>query len=240
MKAIICDTCGKSVPDTKVADIMDLFISYEKPGTGKKFIERDICPECLESLILFFEPHSLDKLTNEIIAEVERQYKSEPEPEVSRLEPAISEGFTQSETLTKETETYTEVPPAESFMHETTFEVENPKVPESLKSVEHITTTSHVSFKPAEDIREIKPVGIDATGLSAIKCANCDTLFVPKNKLAKCCSYKCGQQKWYKEQKLKNETPEQKKIRTDAILKKLKEENPVNRNDERPSIYREM
>jgi len=72
MKAIICDTCGKSVPDTKEADIMPLLLSYGKQP-GQKVIERDICPACVESLVLFFEPRPLDKLVDEIVAEVERR-----------------------------------------------------------------------------------------------------------------------------------------------------------------------
>ena len=230
MKAIICDTCGKSVPDTKEADILPLYLRYGlEPAV--KVINRDICPDCVESLVLFFEPRPLDKLVHEIVAEVERQYKSEPE--VTTLGPAPVPECSEKERRPV-VNTFDEIFNGKTIFEEsvpdTTFEVEIPKVSESLKSVQHINIGNHVSFKPAEDVREIKTV----------LCANCNNPFIPKTKIAKCCCKECGQQKWYKEQKLKNETPEQKKIRTDELLKKLKSENPVKRNDERPSIYREM
>lgn len=53
MRAIICDTCGKSVPDSLNADILPIRILYGQEQ--KNHLERDICPVCLAKLVGFFE-----------------------------------------------------------------------------------------------------------------------------------------------------------------------------------------
>jgi hypothetical protein len=244
MKAIICDTCGKSVPDTKDADIMPLSLTYGKENI--KYIERDICPDCVESLVLFFEPRPLDKLVNEIVAEQNRQYKSEPE-----LKPMSQEDFIKlfGNPLTEaakaaDINSGAIIKEETQMIHDAILDGINSnlanKVAEANSTtfeVEHANIDGHhLKFQPAEDIREIKQAEV-----VAIECVHCHKLFVPKTANAKCCSKYCSNHHWIDKQKLKNETPEQKKIRTDALLKKLKDENPVKRNDERPkSIYREM
>ena len=182
---------------------------------AKKVINRDICPACVESLVLFFEPRTLDSLVNEIVAEVERQYKSEPESEA----PAAIEGFIKSETLTE----------AEQA---TTFEVEIPKPAESLKSVEHITTSAHVSYKPAEEIREVKTSASKGeTEKPTVICEYCKKEFTAKSKRSRFCSHKCENHDWMDRNKKKKQ---------DELLVKLKKENPIKRETERPNIYREM
>ena len=83
MRAIICDTCGKSVPDTIDADILCLTISYSKIHEDAKFIERDICPVCMAKLVGFFEaPEPAAEAIQTPVEALEPMREPMPEPEV--------------------------------------------------------------------------------------------------------------------------------------------------------------
>lgn len=183
MKVILCDLCGKSVPDTPLASIKPLTITY---GHDAEIVESgDACAGCIEKISTFIKHIQILDDPKESIA------NSEPaKQEVPAIEP---------ETGTRPDDSHPgeEIKPA--------VKQEAPKAPEPVTKI----------------------------------CIHCHKPFTPKTSLAKTCSKYCSNHHWMDKQKEAKMTPEEKKAKQDALLLKLKNENPIRENRE-PSIYREM
>ena len=214
MKAIICDTCGKIAPDSFGVDIVPLTLRYDRDPV--KIIERDICPKCVADLIAFFEPEKKQETAAEVTtleAAGPYNFDKEEAKEIS--------DFIHNSIIEASGERPDESDPGEAIEvceQKTTFEVEQPK--------EKITKAAKIKK-------------VDITELELVNCEYCKKPFTPRSKKSKFCTHYCENHNWMDKQKLKNETQEQKKIRTDELLQKLKRENPI-REIKEPNIYREM
>ena len=68
-------------------------------------------------------------------------------------------------------------------------------------------------------------------------CEKCGNKFESLYQTTKACSQKCSAALWYKRKKAEKAS---KNNEVDALLDKIKKENPVKRDTERPNIYHEM
>ncbi|MEI6061728.1 MAG: hypothetical protein WCR72_13540 [Bacteroidota bacterium] len=68
-------------------------------------------------------------------------------------------------------------------------------------------------------------------------CEKCGKKFESLYQTTKACSQKCSAALWYKRKKAEKAS---KNNEVDALLDKIKKENPVKRDTERPNIYHEM
>lgn len=230
MKALVCDLCGCMVPDVPEASLIQ---GVTITRGGSVVLERDVCLTCLEKLIMGFE--CIDfvalegaKVVPGIVSEISD----------SDFTPGVSEAIDFTLAMAELKQTLEPAPEANKVAPEAIKVA--PDVAESLFKVTHITTVDHVKFQPDEDIAPVKGTRPDNSdpGNRMVICEYCEKEFVARSKRSRFCSHKCENHDWLDKRKLKNETPEQKKIRTDALLKKLKAENPA--PIERPNIYHEM